>query len=100
MQTRLIASPVGPGPPGPPDPVDVVLRVPRQLEVHDVGQILDVEAAGRDVGGDEDPDLAGLEALEGSRPLRLRAVAVDRHRIDARSDRATSRAAWRRASSG
>ena len=62
-------------PAGPADPVDVVLRVPRQLEVDDVRQVLDVEAAGGDVGRDEDPDLAGLEALERARPLRLRAVA-------------------------
>ena len=46
-------------------------------------QVLDVEAAGRDVGRDEDPDLAGLEALERPGPLRLRAVAVDRDRVDA-----------------
>jgi hypothetical protein len=59
------------GPAGPADPVDVVLRVPRQLEVHDVGQVLDVEPAGGDVRRDEDADLAGLELRERSGPLRL-----------------------------
>jgi len=53
------------------DPVDVVLGLPRQLEVHDVREVLDVEATSRDVGRDEDPGLAGLETLEGPRPLRL-----------------------------
>ncbi len=52
--TRLIASPVAPGATRPADPVDVVLGVPRQLEVHHVGQVVDVQAAGRDVGRDED----------------------------------------------
>ena len=63
--------------------MDVVLRVPRQLEVDDDRQVLDVEAAGGDVGRDEDPDLAGLEALERPRPLRLRPVRVDRDRVQA-----------------
>ena len=70
------------GPTRPPDPVDVVLRVPRQLEVHDVRQVLDVEPPRSDVGRDEDADRAGLELLERPRPLRLRAVTVDRDRID------------------
>ena len=83
MQTSEIASPVAPGTARPPDPVDVVLRVPRQLEVDDDRQVLDVEAAGRDVGRDEHPDLAVLEALERLRPLRLRAVRVDRDGVDA-----------------
>jgi hypothetical protein len=61
----------GARPPGPPDPVDVVLRVPRQLEVHDDRQVLDIETARGHVGGHEDPDLAGLEALEGAGPFRL-----------------------------
>ena len=71
------------GPAGPADAVDVVLRVPRQLEVDDDRQVLDVEAAGGDVGRDEDPDLARLEALERARPLRLRAVGVDRDGVEA-----------------
>ena len=71
------------GPPGAPDPVDVVLRMGRQLEVHDVRQVLDVEAAGGDVGGHEHPDLAVLEPLEGACPLGLGPVAVDGHGVDA-----------------
>src|SRR3954468_18813036 len=71
------------GPTGPADPVDVVLRVPRELEVDDDRQVLDVEAARRDVGRDEDSDLTGLEPLERPRPLWLRPVAVDGDRIEA-----------------
>ena len=42
------------GPASPPDPMDVVVGLPRQLEVDDMGEILDIEAAGRDVRRDED----------------------------------------------
>src|SRR6185369_4177129 len=73
----------GSGPPGPADPVDVVLRVPRQLEVHDVREVLDVEPAGRHIRRNENPDLATLELLEGTGPLGLAPVAVDRDRVQA-----------------
>ena len=72
----------GTGPTGPADPMDVVLRVPRELEVDDDRQVLDIETAGRDVRGDEDPDIAGLETLERPCPLGLRAIAMDRDRIE------------------
>ena len=81
MHTREIASPDRPGAAGPADPVDVVLRVPGQLEVHDDRQVLDVQAARGDVGGNEDADLTGLEALEGARPFGLRTIRVDGHRV-------------------
>ena len=68
---------------GPADAVDVVLGHHRQLEVHDVGQGLDVEAARRDVGRDEDRDLVRLEVLEGPESLTLALVAVDRRGADA-----------------
>ena len=42
------------GAPGPADPVDVVLGDHRQLEVDDVRERLDVEAARGDLGRDED----------------------------------------------
>ena len=100
MQTSQIASPVCAGAARPADAVDVVLRVPRQLEVDDDRQVLDVEAAGGDVGRDEDPDLAGLEALERARPLGLRAVGVDRDGVDALAVEPRRRAARRPASSG
>ena len=74
----------GAGTAGAADPVDVVLRVPRELEVDDDRQVLDVEAARGDVGRDEHPDVARLEALERARPLGLRAVRVDGHGVQAR----------------
>ena len=46
---------------GAADPVDIVFRHVGQVEVDDVRQLLDVEAARGDVGGDERLQLAGLE---------------------------------------
>ncbi len=45
------------GAPGPADPVDVVLGDHRQLEVDDVRERIDVEAARGDLGRDEDREL-------------------------------------------
>ena len=70
------------GPAGSADPVDVVLGDHRQLEVHDVRQLLDVEAACGDIGGDEDSRSAGLEVVERPDPLALALVAVDRGGVD------------------
>ena len=47
---------------GATDAVHVGLGVGRDVVVDDVADPLDVEAAGRDVGGDEDVELAGLRA--------------------------------------
>ena len=82
-QTSETASPSTPGAAGPADPVDVVLGDHRQLEVDDVRQRLDVEAARGDLGGDEDGEPAGLEVGEGPDALRLALVAVDRGGLDA-----------------
>ena len=65
------------------DPVHVVLGHHRQLVVHDVRQLLDVEPASRDVGRDEDGDAPGLEVAEGAHALALALVAVDRGGADA-----------------
>ena len=54
---------------GAADAVDVIVRLPGHVEVDDVADAFDVEAAGGDVGGDEDRDLAVLEPLELGDPL-------------------------------
>src|SRR5207249_828592 len=72
---------------GPPQAMDVVLGAVRHVEVDDVRQLLDVDAAGGDVGGDEDRDLPRLEAGEGLGPLRLAAVAVDARGVDALTEK-------------
>ncbi len=68
---------------GPADPVDVVLGDHRQLVVDDVRQRIDVEAARRDLGRDEDGRATRLEVGERAHPLRLALVAVDRDGGDA-----------------
>src|SRR2546425_1717456 len=49
-------------PRGSPDTMDVVVGHVRDVEVDDVAQRLDVDAARRDVGRHEDAEPAGLEA--------------------------------------
>ena len=78
--TKAIESPRAPRAAGATDAVDVGLGVGGDVVVDDVADPLDVEAAGRDVGGDEDVELAGLELVDGALALHLRDVTVDRHR--------------------
>ena len=59
------------------DTVDVVLRVHGHVEVDDVVNVGDVDAAGENVGGNEDAHAAVLEVLKGAAALALAAVAVD-----------------------
>ena len=59
------------------DAVDVVVGDVRDVEVDDVRQVLDVDAARRDVRRDEDLGRPVLEPGERLRALRLAAVAVD-----------------------
>ena len=63
--------------------MQVVLGVLGGLEVDHGADVVDVDAAGRHVGGDQHVQLALGEALE--RPLArlLRQVAVDRRDVDA-----------------
>ena len=67
---------------GAADAVDVVLGDVRQLEVDDVRQLVDVDAARRDVGRDEHLQVAALEFGQRPRARALALVAVDRHRGD------------------
>jgi len=59
------------------DAVDEVLGSIGHVVVDDVRDVLDVDAAGGDVGRDQYAMLAGREALEGGGALRLGTVAVD-----------------------
>ena len=70
--------PRGEGATGAADTVHVILERVGEVEVHHVGDTLDVDTAGGDVGGDQDADLAVLEGLQGALTLALRAVGVDR----------------------
>ena len=68
---------------GTADAMDVVLGRERHVEVEDVAHVDDVEAAGGDVGGHQDLDLALLELLERLHARRLAHVAVQRAGVEA-----------------
>src|SRR5947209_17456135 len=68
---------VGAGASSAADAVDILLRNVRQVEVHDVTDAGDVDAARRDVGRDEHRHSAGLEGGDGAFALSLALVAVD-----------------------
>src|SRR5438067_9673782 len=67
---------------GPADAVHVVLRHVGQIEIDDVPDLRDVDAARRDVGRDQDPRASRAKAVERMVPLRLRTVPMDdRHPV-------------------
>ena len=68
---------------GAPDAVHVGLLVLGDLVVDDVGDVVDVDAAGGDVGGDEHVDVAGAERLERLLAGGLSQVAVHRADLEA-----------------
>ena len=59
------------------DAMDVILRRGRHVEVDDVPERRHIDAARRDVGGDEHPIFSALEAGERFGALRLRPIAVN-----------------------
>src|SRR5262249_58305891 len=63
---------------GAADAVDVALVVLGRIEVDDVGDAVQVEATGGDVGRDERADGALVEPAQRLLALALRQVAVDR----------------------
>ena len=71
------------GPAGTADAVDIVLGIIRHVEVDDVGNGLDVEAAPGHVAADEEIDLAALERRQRLGPAILNHVAVQRADIQA-----------------
>src|SRR5579863_2773073 len=68
---------------GAADAVDEVFGDIGKVVVDDVGDVLDVDAASGDVGGNEHAILPALETSEGRSPLRLRAVAMNHGGVDA-----------------
>ncbi len=78
----------GAGTAGAADAVHVVLGIERNVEVEDRGHVLDVEAAGRDVGAHQQVDLAGLEGGERLQAFVLALVAMQRRRCAGRRARA------------
>src|SRR5215207_10071503 len=67
---------------GPSHPVDVRVLVAWSIEVHDVGDLVDVDPAGSHVRRHEDLHIAVRERGKGLPTLRLRPVAGHRDRAD------------------
>src|SRR5215813_5781582 len=67
------------GAPGTPDAVNVIVGVMRHVEIEHMAHRRDVEAAGRDVGSDQQRDLALAELIERGHARRLVHVAMQRH---------------------
>ena len=63
---------------GAADPVHIVVGVVRYVEIEHVADVRNIEPARRDVGGDQELDLALAEAVERRRPGRLLQVAMQR----------------------
>ena len=74
------------GAPGAADAVHVRLGAARQVEVDDEPDALDVEAAGRDVGGDEHAQRAAAQPVDDLLALALRDVAGQVGRLQAARD--------------
>ena len=60
--------------------VDVILAIVGIVVVDDELDIVDIEASGGDVGGNEDGGAASLELAQHPLPLLLLFVTVDAHR--------------------
>src|SRR5262249_18655655 len=73
-----------PGTRGAADAVDIALGLVRQLEIDDMAHAVDIDAARRDIGRDEDARLSGTEIVESPLPRALRLVAMNRLGRDAR----------------
>ena len=74
--------PAAAGAAGAADAVRVGLGLVRRIEVDDVRDVVDVEPAGCDVGGDERAHLAGVEARKRALALRLALVSVNGDGVD------------------
>ena len=79
-----ITVPSAPALAGPARAVDVVLVVRRRVEVEHAGDVLDVNAACRDVRRHKHAGRPGMESLQGAIPLGLGATPVQCNRVDSR----------------
>ena len=80
-----------------PDPVHIILGHVRQLEIDDMRDVVHVDPARRNVGGDEHAAVAVAKAGERTLALGLRFVAVDGSSLDAGRDRGAAQRDRRRA---
>ena len=80
------------GPAGPADAVDVIFVLLGHIIVDDAVDVVDVDAAGGNVRGDEDGELAVFEGAHGLFTLLLRDIAVDAVGVEAHADQIVAQA--------
>jgi hypothetical protein len=73
---------------GSSDAVYVVFRMHRKIEIDDVRNAVDVNAASRDIGCHEHADLSGFEGFQRTQPLVLRTIRMKGGGGDLRSSQA------------
>jgi hypothetical protein len=79
LPVSALADPRGAGPRGAADPVNIGFRHFGKLEIDDMRDAVDVEAARRDVGCDEGArDAAAAKRVQRTFPLALALVAMNR----------------------
>ena len=64
---------------GTADPVSIGVRRGGHVKVDDMRDLFNVETAGGDIGGDEDIETLGTEAIESALALVLRHIPLQRH---------------------
>ena len=62
---------------GTANPMDVIFRGVRQFVIDDVGQVVDIQATGGNVGGNQGVGFAGLEGVQCLDAVELALVAMD-----------------------
>jgi hypothetical protein len=60
----------------------IILRVHWEIVIHHMRDPIHIDAARGDVGGDKDADRSRFEIFQGTEPLVLRAIGMDRSRFD------------------
>ncbi len=64
------------------DAMHVILRVHRKVVIHDVRNPVHIDPARSDIGRHQHPHRARLEVFQSAQSLILRAVGMDRPRLD------------------
>lgn len=65
------------GPTRPANAVNVVFGMGRKVKIDDVSDPIDIDSAGRDISGNQDPDFAIFKILQGTGSLILAAVGMN-----------------------
>ncbi len=88
MRGQHVSGAAAAGAAGTPDAVHIIVGMDRHVEIEHMADCRNVEAARRDIAGDEDLEFAGTEFVQGSGAQRLVEIAMDRGGVEAMFDQA------------